>query len=165
MKSENDSAGLGTTDRVLSVVIHVLWISVVAMLMFGVTSSCRADCREGLVDRLIDVDHDGAEGFFVATADVECFLRQAEISAGLEARIALFEERADRADARYANMLQATALGTEVIATQDAVIASTTRRAISAEHRADAWHRSPFVWLAVGMAVSLVGVGVVVLAL
>lgn len=154
-KSANVSAISVSDDSRLEVVVdrfvrlfnRSLWFIGFALLLFGIASKCQADCREGLVDRLVDSTHEGAEGFFVATADVECFLRQAELMVELGIQIARYRERAEHADARYTAMLEATALGTEVIATQGEALASTIRRAIRAEDRAEKWYRSPMFWL------------------
>jgi hypothetical protein len=138
-----------------------LWVVTIAVFILGVASTCQADCREGIADRLIDQIHEGVEGFFLTTADAECFARQAQIMGDLEAQVAELTARAGIADARYVAMLEATARGAEVIATQEEALAASIRRAITAERREESILRSPLLWFTIGVAVTAI-VGVVV---
>lgn len=134
-----------------------LWIAVIAVFIFGVASTCRADCREGLVDRLVDTTHEEVEGFFVATADLRCLLATLEVNPLLQRRVALLETRLVLSDQRHGFMIEVTARGTEIIATQEEALASVTRRAIAAEYRADAWFRSPLFWIGTNIVLAAVG--------
>lgn len=140
--------------------IGTLWIAAIAIFIVGIAGTCRADCREGLADRLVDTTHEETEGFFVATPDLRCLLATLELNPLLQRRVALLEARVDLSDQRHALMIEVTARGTEIIATQEEALASVTRRAIAAEDRAEAWYASPLFWI--GTDIVLAAVGLVV---
>lgn len=162
MRKSDEGFERSATDRVVAVMVGLLWIGAVAMTLFGAVESCRADCRPGLVDRLSDHELEGTEGFFVATSDMRCLLGSLELTPLLQQRVGLLEAQLEIADARHARMLEATELGTRTLVNYEAALESTTRRALEAEDSADAWYRSPFLWFGVGaIAAAVASVAVV----
>lgn len=143
----------------------LLWFGALVIFASGVAATCRADCREGLADRLVDLEHDDADGFFLRTTDAECLLHGLELVPRLERQITLLGDRLQRSDERYAAMLEATGLGSQTIVTLQEALDRSIRRAVELEDEADAWHKSPFLWFGAGVVVTSLAVVVGLVAL
>ena len=135
----------------------------VALLVLGYASSCAADCRVGLESRMVDLTHEGADGFFVEDRDVECLTMQLEMIPAWRGLVSDYRRFNGRQEARYADQQSAVQLGTRAIvdlsSANDALAASN----LDLRTELDAWYRSITFWLATtGVAVV---VGVVVGAL
>ena len=127
-----------------------------AAILMAVMGPCQAEgqCREGLRLRLVDMTHEGAEGFFGTTSDVGCLMLGLERVPELEAQISRLERRGDMREARHADMLEASAQATEIIGSYTEALAASMRRTTEAEDIAGAWWRSPLLWFVAGALVT-----------
>lgn len=128
-----------------------------ALVVAGLAVECtaRADCRDGLVDRMVDIRHADVEGFFIPTADTACLVRGLEIRPLLERRIRLLDDRLRLSDTRHALMLEAKQEADRAITALDDALDVQTRRLVECEDDLDSFWRSPFLWFGAGVVVAV----------
>jgi hypothetical protein len=134
----------------------LLWLVATLFFALGIATKCDAQCAEGVVDRMVDVTHAEAEGFFVATADMECLLRRLEVVPAYERLVVDYRELMPRQERRYTALLRATTHGTAVIAAQGEAIGTLATEVESLSAELSAWWRSVTFWIG-ATAVALVG--------
>jgi hypothetical protein len=121
----------------------------IASLIWLATTPVSAQCSEGLVGRLIDLDHNGSEGFWIPTVDAECLLLRLESIPGLESHVRLLEERIAISDLRHDTLTESARLAAQQIETYERALANAMADLVAL----DDWWKSPWLWFPVGLVV------------
>jgi len=99
---------------------------------------------------------DGARGMWFPRPTAECMLGRLTQLGELVPYVRLLEERLTLDDERNALQARRVALAAEEAHVAEAALEAALRRAREAEEALDAWYRSPLLWFAVGVVVTIV---------
>ncbi len=124
-----------------------LWILAFVVGGMIIAAECSADCGDDLIDRMVDTTHEGSEGFFLLTADMECLLLRLERVPRLESYIALLDERIELSDQRHDRMIHASKMASEIILNYETALSDAMQSLVDL----DAWWSSPWLWFPVGI--------------
>jgi hypothetical protein len=148
-----------------ALVVSLLIFSVLGMIL---GSSCEAraqnlsECAPDYQGtRRVQLEHEGQPGFWFAMPVTRCILRYVLKLETLQVRVGLLEQRLTIRDEQVGLLREALSLSIDAEERALGALEAAERRRREAEERLDAWWRSPYLWVGVGI---VVGVGTVVLS-
>ena len=127
---------------------------VIAWFLVLPPATC-AQCAPDIENRSQVLEIDGAEGTWFHRDVLVCMLIDLEELQLVRVRIVLLEDRILRRDSQFADLREATLLGTQALVESNQVIDSVTRRAVEAEDTTDLWHWLSFLWGGLGIAIGV----------
>jgi hypothetical protein len=139
---------------------------VLLFLMLGATCSAEAqDLSQCAPDyqgvRRVQLEHDGQPGMWFAMPVTRCILRYVLKLESLQPRVGLLEQRLSIRDAQVELVREALTLSIDAEGRAIEALEAAERGRRRVEERLDAWWRSPYLWVGVGL---VVGVATVVLS-
>lgn len=125
----------------------------------------RSVCAPHVAVRRAVLDHEGRSGVWFDLDVARCMLARLDMLPRLSDLNRTLESRITIADRRYQLRVEASTLADEIMERYRTALVASESRADAAERRLASWHRSPVLWLMVGVVLSALLVGLSAYAL